>query len=121
MLEGKLALIAGVANKRSIAWGIAEELHRQGAKLAFTYQGERVEKNVRELAATVGSDLCVEMDARDDASIKAAFTARHGGVGGLARVSHDLLLRLYLDTDEHAELGKAFAEKRKPDRGKFGR
>jgi naphthoate synthase len=54
------------------------------------------------------------------ASIKAAFTARHGGVGGLARVSHDLLLRLYLDTDEHAELGKSFAEKRKPDSGKFG-
>lgn len=54
------------------------------------------------------------------ASIKSAFTARHGGVGGLARVSHDLLLRLYLDTDEHAELNKSFAEKRKPDSGTFG-
>jgi naphthoate synthase len=54
------------------------------------------------------------------ASIKGAFGARHGGVGGLARVSHDLLLRLYLDTDEHAELNKAFGEKRKPDGSKFG-
>lgn len=54
------------------------------------------------------------------AAIKAAFTARHGGVGGLARVSHDLLLRLYLDSEEHAELGKAFAERRKPDADKFG-
>ncbi len=54
------------------------------------------------------------------ASIKAAFTARHGGVGGLGRVSHDLLLRLYLDTDESQELGAAFREKRKPDPDKFG-
>ena len=54
------------------------------------------------------------------AAIKGAFNARHGGVGGLARVSHDLLLRLYLDTDEHEELGKAFAERRKPDGDKFG-
>ena len=54
------------------------------------------------------------------ASIKAAFTARHGGVGGLARVSHDLLLRLYLDTEESQELGAAFRERRKPDPDKFG-
>jgi naphthoate synthase len=54
------------------------------------------------------------------AALKAAFTARHGGVSGLARVSHDLLLRLYLDTDEAHELGQAFGEKRKPDPGKFG-
>ena len=49
-----------------------------------------------------------------------AFNARHGGVGGLARVSHDLLLRLYLDTDESHELGEAFGERRKPDADKFG-
>jgi naphthoate synthase len=54
------------------------------------------------------------------ASIKAAFTARHGGVGGLGRISHDLLLRLYLDTDESKELGASFREKRKPDTDKFG-
>jgi naphthoate synthase len=55
------------------------------------------------------------------ASIKAAFTARHGGVGGLGRLSHDLLLSLYLDTEESKELGAAFGDKRKPDPKKFGR
>jgi naphthoate synthase len=54
------------------------------------------------------------------ASIKAAFGARHGGVGGLGRLSHDLLLRLYLDTEEAKELGSAFSKKRKPDPDKFG-
>jgi naphthoate synthase len=54
------------------------------------------------------------------ASIKAAFTARHGGVSGLARLSHDLLLRLYLDTDESQELGQAFRGKRSPDPDRFG-
>ena len=54
------------------------------------------------------------------ASIKAAFNVRHGGVGGLARMAHDLLLRAYLDTDEAQELGDAFRAKRKPDADKFG-
>lgn len=90
MLEGKLALIAGVANRRSIAWGIAEELHAHGAKLAFTYQGERVEKNVRELAASIGSDLVVEMDARDDASMDNAFREIAQGLGGLDLLVHSI-------------------------------
>lgn len=55
------------------------------------------------------------------AAIKAAFGARHGGVGGLARVSHDLLLRTYLDSDESKELASSFAERRKPDPSKFGK
>ncbi|MEL6373246.1 MAG: enoyl-CoA hydratase-related protein [Pseudomonadota bacterium] len=55
------------------------------------------------------------------ASIKAAFAARHGGVGGLARVAHDLVLRQYLDSDESKELGEAFAARRKPDPDTFGR
>ena len=54
------------------------------------------------------------------ASVKAAFNARHGGVSGLARMAHDLLLRGYLDTEEHDELAKAFAERRPPDTSKFG-
>ncbi|WP_192179095.1 enoyl-CoA hydratase-related protein [Mesorhizobium amorphae] len=54
------------------------------------------------------------------ASIKAAFNARHGGVSGLSRMAHDLLLRAYLETDESHELGSAFAERRKPDPSKFG-
>lgn len=109
MLEGKLALIAGVANKRSIAWGIAEELHRQGAKLAFTYQGERVEKNVRELAETVGSDICVEMDARDDASIKSAFDTVVGKLGGL-----DLLVHSIAFAQAH-DLQQRFIETKRED------
>ena len=109
MLEGKLALISGVANRRSIAWGIAEELHRQGAKLAFTYQGERVEKNVRDLAASIGSDLCVEMDARDDASIKQAFDAVVGGLGGL-----DLLVHSIAFAQAH-DLQQRFIETKRED------
>ena len=109
MLEGKLALISGVANRRSIAWGIAEELHRQGAKLAFTYQGERVEKNVRDLAASIGSDLCVEMDARDGASIKQAFDAVVGGLGGL-----DLLVHSIAFAQAH-DLQQRFIETKRED------
>jgi naphthoate synthase len=54
------------------------------------------------------------------ASIKAAFNARHGGVGGLSRMAHDLLLRGYLDTDEHDEMAESFAQRRKPDASRFG-
>lgn len=54
------------------------------------------------------------------AAIKGAFNARHGGVSGLSRMAHDLLLRGYLDSDEHAELAAAFAERRSPDTSKFG-
>ena len=57
LLDGKIALVAGVANKRSLAWAIARRLAEQGATLAFTYQGERIESSVRELAASVGSDV----------------------------------------------------------------
>ncbi len=109
MLEGKLALIAGVANKRSIAWGIAEELYAQGAKLAFTYQGERVEKNVRELAASVGSDIVVEMDARDDASMEQAFAAVAKGLGGL-----DLLVHSIAFAQAH-DLQQRFIETKRDD------
>src|SRR5205085_9060152 len=55
------------------------------------------------------------------ASIKASFNARHGGVSGLSRMAHDLLLRNYLQTEEHDELAKSFAERRKPDASRFGR
>ncbi len=109
MLEGKLAMIAGVANKRSIAWGIAEELHAQGAKLAFTYQGERVEKNVRELAASVGSEIVVEMDARDDASMEQAFAAVAKGLGGL-----DLLVHSIAFAQAH-DLQQRFIETKRDD------
>jgi len=68
-------------------------------------------------------EMALELASRGTfalASLKAAFNARHGGVGGLSRMAHDLLLRLYLDTDESKELGKSFREKRKPDPDTFG-
>jgi naphthoate synthase len=77
---------------------------------------ERLQEETRRMALEVA-----ERGAFALAAVKAAFTARHGGVSGLARVSHDLLLRLYLDTDESHELSAAFGEKRKPDPDKFGR
>jgi enoyl-[acyl-carrier protein] reductase I len=64
--EGKRGLVLGVANRRSIAWAIASRLAAEGAELAFTYQGERIEKSVRDLAATVSSPLVVECDVRSD-------------------------------------------------------
>ena len=71
--EGKQALVLGVANQRSIAWAIAERLAAEGAQVAFTYQGERIEKNVRDLAATVSSPLVTECDVRSDVDIERVF------------------------------------------------
>jgi enoyl-[acyl-carrier protein] reductase I len=71
--EGKTALVLGVANKRSIAWAIAKRLADEGARLAFTFQGERIEQSVRDLAETVSSPLVVECDVRSDADIERTF------------------------------------------------
>jgi enoyl-[acyl-carrier protein] reductase I len=89
MLEGKRALVAGVANKRSIAWAIAQALHGAGAELAFTYQGERLEGSVRKLAEEVGSEVVVECDVSDDTSIDRAFAAV-AGAGGLDIMVHSV-------------------------------
>ena len=67
--EGKRGLVLGVANKRSIAWAIARRLAEEGAQLAFTYQGERIEKGVRELAESVSSPLVTECDVRSDEDV----------------------------------------------------
>ncbi|MEM6481774.1 MAG: enoyl-ACP reductase, partial [Pseudomonadota bacterium] len=72
-LQGKRGLIMGVANDRSIAWGIAKAMHEAGAELAFTYQGEAFEKRVEPLAASLGSDIVLDVDVTDDDSIEAAF------------------------------------------------
>jgi enoyl-[acyl-carrier protein] reductase I len=74
-LTGKRGLIMGVANDRSIAWGIAQAMHAAGAELAFTYQGEAFGKRVEPLAASVGSDFLVDCDVTDDAAMDAAFEA----------------------------------------------
>jgi enoyl-[acyl-carrier protein] reductase I len=70
---GKRGLVLGVANKRSIAWAIARRLAESGAHLAFTYQGERIEAGVRELAATVESPLVTECDVRSDDDLARVF------------------------------------------------
>jgi enoyl-[acyl-carrier protein] reductase I len=71
--EGKRGLVLGVANKRSIAWAIAKRLADAGAELAFTYQGERIEKSVRELAESVASPLVTECDVRSDDDVARVF------------------------------------------------
>ena len=72
-MTGKRGLIMGVANDRSIAWGIARAMRAAGAELAFSYQGENFERRVRPLAASVGSDFVLDADVTDDASMDAAF------------------------------------------------
>ena len=73
LMAGKRGLIMGVANDRSIAWGIAKALADEGAELAFSYQGEAFGKRVEPLAASVGSSFLVDVDVMDDASLDAAF------------------------------------------------
>ena len=82
MFQGKRGLVLGVANRRSIAWAIAQRLAAGGAQLAFTYQGERIEKNVRDLADSVGSPLVSELDVRDDAAIERVFSQVAETFGG---------------------------------------
>ena len=73
MFQGKRALVLGVANKRSIAWAIAKRLADGGAQIAFTYQGERIEKGVRDLAESVSSPLVTELDVRSDEHLERVF------------------------------------------------
>ena len=75
LLKGRRGLIMGVANERSLGWGIAAACAAQGAELAFTFQGEALERRVRPLAASVGSDLVVPCDVAEDATINGAFGA----------------------------------------------
>ena len=74
VLNGKRGLVMGVANERSIAWGIAKAMSEAGAELAFTYQGEAFGTRLAPLAASVGSDFMVDVDVTDDASLDAAFS-----------------------------------------------
>jgi enoyl-[acyl-carrier protein] reductase I len=85
---GRRGLVLGVANRRSIAWAIARRLADAGAQLAFTYQGERIEKNVRELADTVASPLVTECDVRSDEDLARVFEE----VGGVFNGELDLLV-----------------------------
>src|SRR3954464_3486699 len=80
--EGKRGLVFGVANKRSIAWAIAKRLADGGAQLAFTYQGERIEKAVRELADSVSSPLVTSCDVRSDEDVSRVFEEAGNAFGG---------------------------------------
>ncbi len=89
--DGKRGLVLGVANRRSIAWGIAKRLAAGGAELAFTYQGERIERSVRELADTVGSPLVTSCDVRSDEDVARVFSEVAAAFdGGLDLLVHSV-------------------------------
>ena len=90
MLEGKVGLILGVANKRSIAWACAAACAEHGARMAFTYQGDRLKENVEELAATLDDSLVVPCDVSDQATVDAAFAAVKAKYGRLDFLIHSI-------------------------------
>jgi len=111
LLAGRRGLIMGVANDRSLAWGIAAAAAAQGAALAFTFQGEALERRVRPLAASVGSDLVIPCDVADEAGIDAAFAALGERWDGIDFLVHAIgyadksyLRGRYLDTPRGAFL-----------------
>jgi enoyl-[acyl-carrier protein] reductase I len=87
-LEGKRALIVGVATDRSIAWGIAEAMHDQGAELAFSYANDKFKERVQPLAASIGSSLLMPLDVQYDEQIDAAFALLAGEWGQLDILVH---------------------------------
>ena len=97
LMAGKRGLIMGVANDRSIAWGIAKAVHAQGAELAFTYQGDALLRRVEPLATQVGSDVILPCDVTDDASIDAVFDTIKERWGSLDFLVHAIA---YSDKDE---------------------
>jgi enoyl-[acyl-carrier protein] reductase I len=105
LMTGRRGLIMGVANERSIAWGIAKAVHAQGAELAFTFQGEALEKRVRPLAAGIGADIVLPCDVANAASLDALFRALAERWGRLDFLVHaiaysdkDQLKGRYIDT-----------------------
>ena len=97
VMAGKKGLNMGVANDRSIAWGIAKKVAEQGAELAFTFQGDALEKRVRPLADSVGSDLVLPCDVTDEASVDAVFSTLKSKWGNLDFVVHAIA---YSDKEE---------------------
>ena len=99
LLEGKHGLVIGIANKRSIAWGIAQVVSREGARLAVTYQGERLEENVRELAQGLREPLILPCDVSKDADVDALADAIRRDFGGLDFVIHAVAFALREELD----------------------
>src|SRR5262245_57183282 len=107
LMQGKRGLIMGVANNRSIAWGIAKAVAAQGAALAFTFQGDALKKRVEPLAAEAGSKLVLPCDVTDKASMDAVFTELGRQWGGLDFLVHAIAFSdkaeldgRYVDTTE---------------------
>ncbi|MFN6978921.1 MAG: SDR family oxidoreductase, partial [Gemmobacter sp.] len=88
LMRGKRGLVMGVANDRSIAWGIARALAAEGASLAFSYQGEAFGRRVAPLAASLGSDLLVDVDVTDDASLDTCFATLKAAWGTMDFLIH---------------------------------
>ncbi len=90
LMAGKRGLIMGVANDHSIAWGIAKLLHEHGAELAFTFQGDALERRVRPLAESIGAKLVLPCDVTDDASLDNVFASLKDEWGGLDVLVHSI-------------------------------
>ena len=99
LMKGKRGLIMGVANERSIAWGIAKVLAEEGAELAFTYQGEGFGKRLRPLAESVGSSLVIPADVQDEVSLDATFKTLEDEWGTIDFLVHAIA---YSDKEELA-------------------
>ena len=97
LMSGKRGLVMGVANERSIAWGIAKAAHAQGAELAFTYQGDALKKRVEPLAASVSSEIVLPCDVTDAASMDAVFVELEKKWGKLDFLVHAIA---YSDKEE---------------------
>ncbi|MBY4891476.1 SDR family oxidoreductase [Rhodobacteraceae bacterium N5(2021)] len=97
LMAGKRGLIMGVANERSIAWGIAKALHAEGAELAFSYQGEAFGKRLQPLAASLGSTVMVDVDVNNDESMDTCFSTLKDEWGSLDFVVHAIA---YSDKNE---------------------
>lgn len=104
LMDGRRVMVFGVANERSIAWGIARAMHEQGARLGFNYLGEALERRVRPLAEQVGSDLVVPCDVGDDQQVADAFAEIEEKWGGLDVLVHSVA---FADRDD---LGGRFSD-----------
>ena len=89
-MQGKRALIVGLASNRSIAWGIAQAMHREGAELAFTFQNEKLQSRVEEMAAECGSNITIELDVANDAHIDRVFAELGKHWDGLDCIVHSV-------------------------------
>jgi enoyl-[acyl-carrier protein] reductase I len=99
LLEGKRGLVLGIANKRSIAWGIAQAVHREGARLAVTYQGERLLENVQELSQQLRDPLVLPCDVSKDTDLKALGESVRAEFGTLDFVVHAVAYALREELD----------------------